>query len=420
MISGAKIALVLGGTSAHIALLENLKARKYFTILIDYYDNPPAKKYADEHLRESTLNEEAVLKIAKEREADLVISTSIDQANVTACYVGEKLNLPIPYSYETALKVTNKILMKNIMLENDIPTAKPFFWDIVENINEKELIFPLIVKPADSNGSLGVKKVNNTVQLMSAFKKAKEISRSNSVIVEELKKGIEISVDAFVQESSVEIIMIRQKYKLPEERGMVLQSPGSFSPAYVGTESFKKLKKIIEKICNSFNLKHTSLLVQAILSDDEINIIEFAPRIGGGMSYRTIFLNTGFDIVDATVNSYLQIKKQYEYTLPNSYILTIIVYAKKGIFSHIEGVPELICKSIILEFYQYKTKGMVIGDDMSTRSRIGAFLVKANSYEKAVENALVAIETLNVYNDKNESIMRKDIYKDIKIVNKVI
>ena len=51
-----KTAIVLGGTSPHIALIQKLKDRGYYTILVDYLNNPPAKKVADMHIKESTLD----------------------------------------------------------------------------------------------------------------------------------------------------------------------------------------------------------------------------------------------------------------------------------------------------------------------------------------------------------------------------
>ena len=111
------IAIVLGGTFPHIELIKNLQQRGYYAVLVDYLDHPPAKDFADEHLQESTLDQDRVLDIAQSRGAKLVISTCIDQANVTACYVAEKLGLPAPYSYETALSVTNKGLMKEKMVK---------------------------------------------------------------------------------------------------------------------------------------------------------------------------------------------------------------------------------------------------------------------------------------------------------------
>ena len=121
------IAIVLGGTVPHAHLISLLKKRGYYTILLDYTPNPPAKEYADEHMPVSTLDVEAVLDVAKSRNARLVISTNVDQANVTCCSVSEKLGLTEPYSYETALNVTDKQRMKRIMWEHNIISADSYF-----------------------------------------------------------------------------------------------------------------------------------------------------------------------------------------------------------------------------------------------------------------------------------------------------
>ena len=414
-----KIAIVLGGTNPHIQLITNLKDRGYYTILLDYYENPPAKKYADEHIQESTLDKEKVLEIAKTKQADLVISTSIDQANVTACYVAEKLRLPHPYSYQVSLNVSNKLLMKDIMLKNNVPTAKYLYVNSCDFLDNLNLDYPLVVKPVDSNGSAGVRKVNDYIGLKKGVEEALKISRDKNVIIEEFKEGIEVSIDAFVLDKQVDIVLIRQKYDLPENGNYVLQSPGSFSPGFIGKKSTNKLKKIILDICNAFQLNNTPLLVQAIISDKEVNIIEFAPRVGGGLSYRTVFLNTGFDILDATVNSFLSIKKEPQYTTPKAFLITAIVYAEAGVFSHTEGIDTLIENKTILEFNFYKTKGMVIGKDMTTKSRIGAFIAKADTYDGAIQKVKIAIQSIKVFTEDNKDVMIRYIYDDISNIKKV-
>ena len=88
------IAIVLGGTVPHVSLVQKLQKRGFYTILLDYLDNPPAKQYADEHIKESTLDKDAVLEVAKQKNAAIVISTCVDQANSICCYVAEKLKMP--------------------------------------------------------------------------------------------------------------------------------------------------------------------------------------------------------------------------------------------------------------------------------------------------------------------------------------
>ena len=71
-------AIVLGGTNPHIELIENLKRRGYYTVLVDYYENPPAKHAADQHIQESTLDLEKVLQIAKDIDAIWPAGTELE------------------------------------------------------------------------------------------------------------------------------------------------------------------------------------------------------------------------------------------------------------------------------------------------------------------------------------------------------
>ena len=178
-----KKAIVLGGTSPHIELIKQLQGRGYYVILVDYLDNPPAKKYADLHLQESTMDEDVVLDIAKKYEVSLVISACVDQANITACYVAEKLGLTKPYSYETAKNITNKGYMKKVMVENNVPTTKYVYLEKDDEINELQLKYPMIVKPADSCAASGVKKAENREELEQYLKNAKEVSRTGRTVV---------------------------------------------------------------------------------------------------------------------------------------------------------------------------------------------------------------------------------------------
>jgi phosphoribosylamine-glycine ligase len=407
------VAIVLGGTAPHIALIEKLKRRNYFVVLIDFYENPPAKSFADKHIQESTLDKNGVLNIAKKQKAELVISTCVDQANLTACYVAEKLNLPRPYSYQTALEVTNKGLMKEQLINNQIPTARHCFVSNYDEALNSGLNFPMVVKPADSNGSAGVRKAENKPELADYLQKAISVSRTNMAIIEEFKSGIEVSIDCFLLNGNVDILLIRQKYNLPGIKGMVLQSPGSFSPALITKHTANKLSTIISSIGKAFSLENTPLLVQALINENEINILEFAPRVGGGLSYRTVFLNTGCDILETAINSFVGIKEKPVYAKPKSFLATIIVYAKPGVFKRIAGMQELIQNDTVLEYHAYKTEGMQIGDDMSTKSRIGAFIVKGNSSQEMITKIKQAVQKIEVYDKLGNEIMLRNIYDDI-------
>jgi len=206
-------AIIIGGTNDHICLIEKLKNRGYSTILIDYLDNPPAKTIADIHIKESILEKETILKISEKEKPDLVVAACIDQAIPSMAYVSEKLVLNCHLSYETALSLTNKALMKEIFLNNQIPTSKYLVIDNISNVDLADFCFPIVVKPSDSNSSKGVEKVNSESELKNALDRAMSFSKSGKVIIEEFKCGEEYSVDVIIRNYEPEIIMITKNKK---------------------------------------------------------------------------------------------------------------------------------------------------------------------------------------------------------------
>lgn len=406
-------AIVLGGTDDHIALIENLKDRGYYTILIDYYDNPPAKKAADLHIKESTLQKDKVLEIAKGLNVDLIISACIDQALLTACYVAEKLKLPAPFSYETALNVTNKGHMKRIMIENGIPTSRYCFVDNDFDFNVSGLNFPVMVKPADSNGSFGVKKVYTEVKLKQYLDEAINISRSSTAIIEEFNDGIEVSVDCFIHNNKAKIIMMSQLFKkaVDESTLLIFQS---VIPAEVSDTAKLKIQDISDRIALSFNLDNTPLLVQFIVNGDQVNVIEFSPRIGG-TKHKAIRSITGFDILNSVIDSFLGNRVKPISKQPTSYTSKNHIYTRSGIFGDIINYDLLIKQGIIEELVFFKTKGMEIGADMASRNRVGSFVVQADTKKELFEKVNKAVEKIEVYDIEGRPIMRKDIFQGEKL-----
>lgn len=408
--TSAPVAVVLGGTRPHVALIENLKSRGFFTVLVDYYDDPPARAVADSHVRESTLDQDAVLAIARELNAHLVISACVDQANVTAAHVADQLGLPAPYDFPTAIAMSRKSHMKAIMRDHGIPTS-PFRVLTRENeINTLDLSYPLVVKPVDGNGSKGVRCVNDTQELTAGFREAKAISRCGEVIVEGFCKGVDISVDCFVKNGVSKVLMMRRKYDLPATSETVINCYASLVPAQISSSARKSIESIAANVARAFGLKTTALLIQVMVDGDEVNVIELAPRIGGGLSYRTVLLGTGFDLLDATVSSYLGEIIHIESALREEVLLTTNVFALPGVFREVIGQQTLLEQGTISEFFQHKNRGMSIGSTLSSGDRPCSFIIRAGTLEEALKKNKIAMSRLAVLDESGRDIMRHDIY----------
>lgn len=408
-------AIVLAGTNAHIELINKLRSRGYYTILVDYNENPLAKTYADAHIRESTLDKETVLEIAKTSKAKLVISACVDQANSTACYVAETMGLPAPYSYETSIQVTNKAVMKKKMAQAGILTPKYLITGENKSFEDSCLNFPLVIKPVDSNGAKGVKKVFNRVQCKDAIDHAIKVSRSRKVIMEEFIEGDNVDLISFVRNGKAHMLMTRFRCIIKSTEYSAMQYYRSLIPAQISETAKKRMIDTATSIASEFGLLNTSLEVQFIVKNDDAYVIEFAPRVGGGLSFRTVPLITGFDTLEATIESYFGLQSKIEVKPITKYYSENNIYTKGGQFGHITGLDNLCANSVVDLYYYYKQKGEIIGSKFESKDRVGSFVASDVNFDELNAKLRKTIDDIQVFDIENKPIMCKKIYYDLHL-----
>lgn len=408
-----QIAIVLGGTVPHVHLIKLLKKRGFYTVLLDFTPNPPAKDYADEHLPVSTLDKDAVLEVARIRKASLVISTNVDQANVTCCYVAEKLGLTEPYSYETALDVTDKQRMKRIMWENGIPTSRYVQVGSIEDIGALNLKYPLMVKPADSNSANGVKRVYTEEELKKNLPDALRFSRNGKAIIEEFVSGKEISAYGVIVDNKAKVIMHQERVTVYDGDDKVIKCYASLAPSRISKSAEAKAEQILTRIAVAFHLNNTPLFFQGIVSGDDISVIEFAPRVGGGISFQTIMDATGYDIINAAIDSFLNIPINIDdwHPIEEKYAVNQI-YGTNGIYEKTTGGEDLLNEGIVNTLSFYKHQGDTIDSSRASSSRIGVMVVSDKTEIGLRQKISSAFERLDSFDKNGKSIIRKDLNLD--------
>lgn len=399
--------IVLAGGFDQIALIEELKRRNHIVILIDYFENPPAKPYADKHIVASTLDVDQVKKIAKDEKAELICTACTDQALLTVAKVSEDLNLPCYISYQTALNVTNKSYMKNVLMKNNIPTAKYIVSSTLDEASINSLKFPLVVKPVDCNSSKGVKRVDSVTELSEYFNEAVECSRSGLAVVEEYKEGQEISADFYIENGTVKLLSATNSFKIPHRRSFTI-----LGSSYPGINNMQeaKLIKIATDITRVFELNNCPLLIQLIANGKDLSVIEFSARMGGGSKYRLIETLCGVNIMSKYVDLILGGCPSVLPSKKVNFCKVIYCYCKPGIFDHIEGLQDLKDEGIIAEYFIYKTKGMKIDHAENSGDRILGYLVVADNTEDIDVKIKKADSAIRVVDMAGNDILIHNLY----------
>ncbi|MBE6606579.1 MAG: ATP-grasp domain-containing protein [Ruminococcaceae bacterium] len=401
-------ALVLCGALPQIHLIKDLKSRGITTVLADMNEQAAARKYADKFYPVSALDVEGIRRIAIEEKVDFIITVCADQALQVVAQVSEMLGLPCYIDFATAENVSKKSYMKKIFVENGIPTSSYVIMDSFDIKKVSHLRFPLIVKPVDSYSSNGVLKVTNTAELKDAFENARQISRTQGVIVEEFVEGNELTVDVYVEEGKAHVLCISDLNKIGEDGKFIIHR--AFCPADITNDIALKVEQAAQKIAGAFGLKNSPMLIQLINTGKDISIIEFCARTGGSIKFSTIERVTGFDVIKAVVDvtlgktAHVEVNKDRNLYLSNQFL-----YCNPGVLDSITGLEELLADKIITRYEQFKPKGSVIAEIKSSASRVGYFTVEGSGYEELKEKLRLVSSRIKVLDANGNDILRHDI-----------
>lgn len=405
--------MVLAGGFDQIALINGLKERGNEVILADYFENPPAKKYANRHFRISTLDENAIMNLAKEEKVDLLTTACTDQALLTVARVSEQLNLPCYISAEMAMNVTNKAYMKQKFKECGIPTADFMLLEgenEIKRLENETFRYPVIVKPCDCNSSKGVVKVSDYAELRKAVKNAFALSRSKKVVVESYLEGIEISIDVWKDKEGAKVLSVSETNKIKSNKDAFTIYQSRY-PISMNMEIIESIKNIADKVCKIFALENCPVLIQAMVDGNDVNVIEFSARMGGGSKYKLIEYMSGINIMDVYINRILGNTEQIITPIwSDKYIELNYVYANNGIFSEVVNFKELLEMGVIKEFFQYKPEGSVIEKRTTSSDRIAGFLLAENSSGDLNNRRKEVIDKVDVINTQGESMMYKECF----------
>lgn len=407
-------ALVLAGGFPQIDLLIKLRKRKIYTVLVDYNERPIAYEFADAFYRISTLDYEAVKELAVKEEVDFIITVCTDQALLTVAKVSEELGLPSYIDYQTALSVTNKVYMKKKLAMYNVPTAK---FEIIDSEDDKKswtLSYPIIVKPVDCNSSKGVKKVNTDQELSKAMLEALNYSRTHSAIIEEFIEGRELSVDVWVSDGKSYVLDITESEKIKNSNKFVIFR--TWHNYCCSKVVLKKIEEIVQQIARAFNIVNAPMLVQLLCNGDDIYVVEFSARTGGGVKHISIKKQSGFDVIEATVD--LVLGRKVNINIRNAgkkYEVDEYIYCKPGVYEHLEGFDELKEKGVIDEFYVFKSPGSVFESIESSGDRVAGFTISDKDIEHLKQKHVIVNETVKVIAKNGEDIMNHELLMDFMV-----
>ena len=294
---------MVGAGIGQIFLSKKIKARGDELLTVTLPGHQPVIEIADKVCYNNVFDKEGVLRIAQEEKVDGVISDQNDTMMPTVAYVSEKMELP-------GLKIdqVDAYCNKNHFRDNcdllGIPVPK--HTEVCEvSIPEsfKNIPFPWIVKPADSQSSVGVEKVCNEEDYMVAIDKALGYSKTHTAILEEFFNGQELVAEGFIYKGKYYNLGFADRKYFDLDK-LFIPSQTVF-PSLIDDKVLAEInaceERMAEYIKPEFAIVHSEYLYNK--DSGEFRVVESALR-GGGVyiSSHLVPFYTGIDINDTLLD----------------------------------------------------------------------------------------------------------------------
>lgn len=385
--------MLLGGLRYLLPVIEAAHKQGYYVITCDYLPDNIAHKYSDEYVNVSIIDKKAVLKAAREKEIDGIMSFACDPGVVAASYVQNQMGLPSFGPFESVEILQNKDKFRDFLQQNgfNVPLAKGF--SSVEDAMEETYWYPwpVIVKPTDSAGSKGCTRVDRAEDLRPALEEAMRCSLSGHVIVEEFieKSGCSSDTDSFSVDGKLQFVSFNaQRFDVNASNPY---TPAAYSwPSTFTREEEAYLTSEIQRLITLLGLKTAVYNIETrIGTNGKPYIMELTPRGGGNRLCEMLRYATGVDMITAItraiVGDPIDDISQQPY---NGHWAEIILHAEnEGKFARLDISPDLPAE--IVERDLWVKPGDHVDSFDGANNAIGTLVLRFESAEE-LERAITS------------------------------
>lgn len=388
--------MVLAAGLLQIDVIEKAKSMGYYVLAVDGYPKAPGFNVADKAICADIVNEETMLKIARDEHVDGVIHPCSEVSMAVMGRINDELGLS-GISREQAICATNKHLMRKAFEKGNAPSPKSILaqdaedaWSRLQN----ELDTDAILKPSRNSGSRGIAKVSRDMDkgdFIRAYDESLSESRDHSVLIEQFIEGPEFSIEMIVWQGDIHVLTVTDKKTTGAPHFVEL---GHNQPSCFSATDVETLKAAAVAGVKALGVNNCACHAEAKLMNGKAYLMEVGARLGGDfISTELTHLSTGIDMVAAAIDVALGVEPDLSAKEEPKGVCVRYFCPKPGKLVSISNTEVLNNPHVYL-WEIYPKEGDVIPAVTSSLCRSGHVIVTEKTPQKAIELAERLIESV--------------------------
>lgn len=374
--------LIIGASFLQLPAIKKAKEMGLEVAVADFNPEAIGIQYADHYFNASTIDIDAIVKVAEEYRPDGIMTLATDMPMRSIAAATSKLGL-VGITCDCAMKSTDKAEMVKAFDDAGVPVP---WYHIIENAvvlskMSAEFTYPCVMKPTDNSGSRGVVLIKSADELQEAYKYSREQSRNGGVIVEEYLQGNEVSVEVVVYKGKAHILQVTDKLTTGAPNFVEM---GHSQPSRFEGEVLEQIHDVAARACAAVGIVNGPAHVEMMVTSNGPKMIELGARMGGDcITTHLVPMSTGVDMIKATIDVALGNKPDL---MPKMHCGSAIRYFDLpcGEIKSILGEEEAWKVESVKEVIFTKHIGDKVTPIHSSLDRAGMIICQSDSAESAV------------------------------------
>lgn len=394
--SSDKVILILGGGVMQLPAVRLAKQKGWTVVAAAAGIGEEIEQLADACKQVDLRDREAVARVARGIKGSFGLDgvfTAGTDFSTTVAWVAEQVGLPgIPY--RCALAATDKSRMREVFEAQGVPSP-PFFTVTKETASlPAGFSFPLVVKPVDSMGARGVRRVDDEQQLLQGLEAALQQSGNGRAIVEQFLEGPELSLDALVYDGRVTICGVADRHICFPPHFVEM---GHTLPTALDAASVRSVEEVFIRGIHALGIHSGAAKGDIKMTPAGAVVGEIAARLSGGyMSGWTFPFASGVEVTEAALNIAVGLPPG-DLTPKRDWVSAERAFISiPGTVEALEGLEQALQQSGIEELFLRVSEGQQVELPINNMGKCGNLISKAPSRREAVEAVQTAVQTVLV------------------------
>ena len=347
-LEGKKL-LILGGNPETIPLVETAREMGVRTIVASARPTDPAKKAADEASDVDGMDVEGLVALAKEKQVDGVLVGVADILVPSYCKVCNILGLPCYATQQIVDVFSFKDTFKDTCEKYGVHGIPEYH--LTEELKREDLdkiVYPVMVKPVDNGGGVGMTVCYREEELAPAIEKALANSHKKVFLVERYMLCDDLAMYYTFKDDYCSVSCVFDRTTTGEQKGLSRVCLGEIYPSRHIDEYMENVHPRLVKMFHDIGIRNGVLLLQAFYENGEFYVYDTGFRLQGSAPNIIMKAVQGIDQKEMLVRFALtgsegdmDLRTEDDVYLRGKYAGTIWFLLKKGTIGRIEGFEEL-------------------------------------------------------------------------------